>query len=326
MKGLSWVLLYLAAFLPVGFSVFYFSEKNLLSGFIAFSISMLIYTLLIFKDLRFLSFISFFTMFSASFLLLGISGKQTDGAFSNVLDERAFMLSISLLIFFLLINSVFWAKTKHGFKKLISMICITLSVFILAVFGTGSPAFYQNFVYTRVNILILLIFGVFLIIQKKKLPGILGILLSIGILLLSTGMFREKAYTLEEKEQKEVIAYVDPMAKEMFGYYNNKDYANFCKYCGFVLKSMMSKDPITIKDKREASGPYIYFGEPSKVIRKSGRYYVEYPIKFQNVKALMYLTFVIESISSDPSIYGYALSEKQGLHTNSGNENEKDRP
>ncbi len=89
---------------------------------------------------------------------------------------------------------------------------------------------------------------------------------------------------------------------------------------------MISKDPITIKDKRETSGPYIYFDKPDKVIRKSGRYYVEYPVKFQNVKTLMYLTFVIESISSDPSIYGYSLSGKQGLHTNSGNENERDRP
>ena len=326
MKWPSWILLYLAAFLPVGFSVFYFSEKNLPMGFIALSVSMLIYTLLIFKDLRFLSFTSFLTMFLVSLLLLGASGKQTDGVFSNALDEKAFMLSMSFLISFLLINSVFWAKTKQGFKKLIAIICISLSIFMLAAFGTGSPAFYQNFIYTRVNILILSIFGIYLIIKRKRLLGILGILLSIGILLLSTKMFIEKAYPLEEKEKEEVIAYVDPIAKEMWGYYNDEDYANFCKYCGFVLKNMIDKDPITIKDKRKTSGPYIYFGKPDKVVRKSGRYYVEYPVKFQNVKTLMYLTFVIESISSDPSIYGYSLSGEQGLHTSPGNKNERDRP
>jgi hypothetical protein len=314
------------AFIPVGFSVFYFSEKNLLSGFIAFSFSMLIYTLLVFKDLKFLSSVSFLTVFPMSLLMLGITGKQTDGVFSNAPDERAFMLSMPLLLLFVLINSAFLAKTKHGFIKLISLVCIALSVFMLVAFGTNSPAFYQNFVYTRINILILFIFNIYLIIKRKKLVGILGIFLSIGILLLSASMFSDKVYTLEEKEQKEVIAYIDPIGKEMFGYYNKKDYANFCKYCGFFLKNLINKDPVTIKSKREESGPYTYFGEPSKVIRKSGRFYVEYPVKFQNVKDLMYLTFVIENITSNPPIlYGYSLSAKQGLHTNSGNENERDR-
>lgn len=113
-------------------------------------------------------------------------------------------------------------------------------------------------------------------------------------------MFSEKAYTLNDKEQKEVITYIDPIAKEMFSYYNKRDYSNFCKYCGYFLKNIMNKDAITIKDKRETSGPYIYFGDPSKVIRKSGRFYVEYPIKFQNIKDLMYLTFTVENITSDP--------------------------
>lgn len=160
-KKFFWVLLYLATFIPIGFSIFYLSEKNFLSGFIAFSISMLIYTLLIFKNLKFLSSISFVTMFPMSLLMLGITGKQTDGVFSNILDEKAFMLSMSLLILFLLINSVFWAKTKHGIKKLISLVCIAISVFMLVAFGSKSPAYYQNFIYTRVNLLILLIFDIF---------------------------------------------------------------------------------------------------------------------------------------------------------------------
>jgi multisubunit Na+/H+ antiporter MnhC subunit len=308
-KKISWGVLYLAAFVPFGLSILYFSEKNLLSALVASSISMFIYTLLVIKDLRFLSSVSFFTMLFVSLLMLGAAGKQTNGIFPNIADEKAFMLAQPLLIFFLLINSVFWAKTKHGFKKLVSLVLISLFVLMLVTFGLVSPVYYQNFVYTRINILILLIFSIFLIIKKRKVLGILGIFLSIGILLLSVGMFAEKTYTLEDKEQKEVIAFVDPLAKEMFGYYNKEDYNNFCKYCGFVLKNMLSRNPI--KNNRDILGPYIYFGEPSKVIRKGGRYYVEYPVKFQNVKSVTYLTFVVESISSDPSIYGFAFSDKQ---------------
>lgn len=321
-KKISWALLYLAAFIPAGLSLHYFSEKNSLLALIASSISMSIYTLIIIKDLRFLSFISFSTIFFASLLTLGIAGNKTDGIFSSIFDEKAFMLTLPLLIFFLLINSVFWAKTKQGFKKLLSLVSISLSVLALVVFGTGSPAYYQNFIYTRVNILILLIFSIFLIIKRKRFLGILGIFLSVGTLLLSTAMFAEKTYTLEGEEKKEVIAFIDPLAKEMFGYYNKKDYDNFCKYCGSVLKNMLNKNPIN--DKRDLFGPYIHFGEPSEVIRRGGRYYVEYPAKFQNVKNLMYLTFVIENISSDPSIYGFAFSDKQGHHTGPGYETEKD--
>lgn len=321
-KKLSWVLLYLAAFIPVGFSIFYFSEKNLPLAIIASFVSMSIYTLLIIKDLRFLSSVSFFTVLLVTLLILGIAGKQTNGAFANVFDEKAFMLTQSLLTSFLLINSVFWAQ-KQGLKKFTSLVLISIYVLMLAAYGTGSPSYYHNFVYTRINISILLVFSIFLIIKKKKLLGVLGIFLSIGILLLSTAMFAKKAYVLEEKEKKEVIAYVDPMAKEMFGYYNKQDYDNFCKYCGFVLKNMLNKNPI--KKARDVYGSYVYFGEPSNIIRKGGRFYVEYPVKFQNVKALMYLTFVTENISSDPSIYGFAISDKQEQYTDSGYENEKDR-
>ncbi|HEB14121.1 MAG TPA: hypothetical protein ENI09_01795 [candidate division WWE3 bacterium] len=308
-KKVSWVLLYLTAFIPAGFSFYYFSEKNLLSALVAFSISMLIYTLLIIKDLRFLSSISFFTLFFMSLTAFGIAGNKSDVIFSSAFDEKAFMLIMVSALPFFLINSFYWLKTKQGVKKLISLVCIFLVVLMLVIFGTGSPAYYQNFIYTRVNILILSIFSILLIIEKKKILGILGIFLSIGILLLSADMFANKTYTLEDTEQKEIIAYIDPLAKEMFGYYNKKDYDNFCKYCGAVLNNMLIRNPI--KNTRDVLGPYVYFNEPSNVIRKGGRFYVEYPVQFQNGEGLTYLTFVIEDISSDPSIYGFALSDKQ---------------
>lgn len=325
LKKVSWILLYLTGFIPVGLSLYFYTEKNLTFA-IGFSImTLLIYTILIFKNIKILSIVSFFSMLLMFCLMFSFAGARANNVFSSIFDEKIFMLTLSLIIFFLLINSIFWIQTKKGLLKIISIFFTFLSICLLIVWGGSLPDYHQNFVYTRVNILILLLFGIFLIIKKKKLLGILGIFLSIGILLLSTSMFAKKVYTLEDKEKNEVIAYVDPMAKEMFDYYNKKDYDNFCKYCGFALINMMNKDPITIKDKRELSGPYTHFGEPSEVIRKSGRYYVEYPIKFQNVKDQMYLTFVIENISSDPSIYGYALSDKQGLHTGSGDENERDK-
>jgi len=311
-KKISWVLLYLAAFIPVGFSIYYFSERNPLAAIISFSVSMLIYTLLIIKDLRILSSVSFLTMFLVSLLILGIAGSKPDGIFSSVSDEKTFMLSFSVIISFLLVNSLFWAKTKQGLKKFISLTCIFLFVFILAAFGTGSPEYHQNFVYTRVYILILLAFSVFLIVKKKKILGILGIFLSVGILLLSASMFAEKTYIPGDEEQKEVVAFIDPLAKEMFGYYNEEDYDNFCKYCGLVLKGMLAKNPI--KNTREAFGPYVHLGEPGKVIRKGGLYYVEYPIKFQKVENLMYLTFAMENISPDSGIYGFALSGTRNLN------------
>ena len=307
-KKIPWVLLYLAAFIPAGLSIYYFSEKNLPSALISSSISLLIYTILIIKDLKFLSSVSFITMFFVSLIMIGIAGNMADNSFPSAFDEKAFMLTASLILSFFLVSSVYWVRTKQGVKKLMSLACISLAVLMLVIFGTGSPEYYQNFIYTRVNILILFIFSIFLIIKRKKLLGILGIFLSIGVFLLSASMFAEETYTLEDQEQQEVIAYIDPLAKEMFGYYNKEDYDNFCKYCGVVLKNMVIRNPI--KNSRDVLGPYVYFDEPSKVVRKGGRFYVEYPVKFQKEKDLTYLTFVIENISSDLSIYGFAFSDK----------------
>jgi len=122
-------------------------------------------------------------------------------------------------------------------------------------------------------------------------------------------MFSQKTYKLSEQKQKEVLAYVDPIAKEMFSYYNKEDYNNFCKYCGYILKSMLKHNPV--KNNRDVLGPYVYFDKPSSVVRKGGRFYVKYPVKFKNVENIMYLTFVIENISSEPNIYGFSFSNEQ---------------
>jgi hypothetical protein len=310
-KNTAWACLYLAACLSFCFAVFYFSEKNLPSAFIAFPATMLILSILIMKDIKFLSLLSFLTMFAASFLIFAVAAKQVNGIFLSSLDEKIFLLALALILSFLLANSIFWAKTKRGWRKATGLIVMVISVLGLLLFGLSSPNYYQNFIYTRIFILILFILSIFLIKQGKrslKILGILGIFFSIGALLLSAALFAGRTYKLEEREQKAVIAFIDPRAKEMFGYYNEEDYNNFCKYCGPALKYLVVKNPMM--DKREAFGPYIYFGEP-KIKREMGRYYVEYPVKFQNVKDLRYVTFVLESTSPDSTIYGFEVSDKQ---------------
>ena len=183
----------------------------------------------------------------------------------------------------------------------------------LLLFGLSTPTYYQNFIYTRIFILILLILSIFLIKKGKKvlrILGILGIFLSIGALLFSALLFAGRTYLLEEKEQAEVIAFLEPKAKEMFDYYNKEDYNNFCKYCGSGLKYLFVTNISPMMDRRMASGPYMYFGEP-KVKREAGRYYVEYPIKFQNKENFLYITFVLENISPGATIFGFNISDKQ---------------
>ena len=301
------------AFLSFCFAVKYFSEKNLVSAFIVFPISMLAYTILIMKDIKFLGWLSFFTMAGASFMIFAVTGEQVDGAFPSGPDERTFLLAFALILSFLLFNSIFWAKTKRGWKKAIALIFIVLSVLYSLLFGLSSPTYYQNFIYTRIFILILLILSIFLIKKGgkvQKILGILGIFLSIGALLLSALLFAGRTYPLEEKERGEVIAFLEPKAKEMFDYYNKEDYNNFCKYCGSQLKYLFVTNISPLIERRKASGPYTDFGEP-KVKREMGRYYVEYPVKFQNAENLFYITFVLENISPDATIFGFEISDKQ---------------
>lgn len=317
-KKIAWILLYLAAFIPAAFSLYYITVKNLPAALISYAITLALYTLLVFKNLKLLSSVSYFSLLIVSLLINGItldsSDNKTGGIFSSILDEKISMLMLPLFLFFLLVNSVFWVRTKPGAKKLIALAILSISVLMSAI--ANPPSFYQNFIYTRINLAILLIFGIYLFATKKKLLGSLVILLSIGSLLISASMFNEKVYHLDDQEQQTVIAYVDPMAKEMFGYYNKKDFDNFCKYCGFTLRELLKKDPIN--KKRDISGPYINMDEPSQVIRKGGRFYVEYPTKFQNAINLTYLTFVTEGISAEPILYGFSISEQPGKYTQEG--------
>ena len=306
-KKFAWFILYLVAFISASFSLVYFSQKDLAAGLIASLISLLIYTFLITRDFKFLSPVSFFTVPAVSLLILGAVGKQTNGFFGSSENEKIFMVTVPLLILFGLANSVFWAQ-KQRFKKWIGVGGITLSVFMLLVYGTVLPTYYQNFVYTRLSLLILLIFSVFLIFKNKKLLGILSLLITVGALVLSASAFSDKTYALEVKEYEAVLAFTNPKAKEMFEYYNQKDYGNFCKYCGFTLQNMLVKKPISAS--RDAWGPYTSLDGPISIIRRGGSFYVQYKVQFQKVPNLMYVTFQLENINPDSTIYGLSITDK----------------
>jgi len=313
-KGSLWVSLYLTGLLAAIFSISYFSEKDLNAALLSLSISIIVYTFLVMKDLKFLSLFSFITMILMSLMILGIAGNQVDGNFSSAFDEKAFLLSFALILSFFMVNCVFWIKTKRDWKKPMSLFFVALVVLILFVFGTGSPNYHQNFVYTRIFISIFFIFSIFLIMERKKslrIFGILGIFLSIGLLLMSAAMFAAKTYVIEGDEWDSVYAFINPKAEEMLGCYNQNDFDNFCNHCSLELKNNFEIDSSAIRNWRSVYGRYLNLEKP-EIVRSIGFYYIEYPVRFQNVEDLFYLTFMLSDISPESTIYGFNLSNEKG--------------
>ena len=196
------------------------------------------------------------------------------------------------------------------------MIFIIFATMLLLVFGFNLPTFYQNFVYTRIFILISFAFSVFLIMRKKiilRIIGILGIFVSIGCLLLTASFLASKVYTLGGEDKQEVIDFIDPKAKEMITDYNNGDLSKetFCKYCGFTLLNTLYEGEEKLPIIRESYGKGRLLDEPY-VSRFSGRFFIEYPVKFENYENVQYLVFVLEGISSDNEVFGFYISTEQG--------------
>jgi len=313
-KSSLWIGLYLVGLLAVIFSIASFPEKDLNAALLFFSASIIIYTFLIIKDLKFLSLFSFITMIPISLVILGTAGNQVNGNFSNAFDEKAFLLSFALVLSFFIVNCVFWIKTRRDWKKLMSLFFIALILLILFVFGTGSPNYHQNFVYTRIFISIFFIFSIFLIMERKKslrVFGILGIFLSIGLLLMSAVMFAAKTYVIEGDEWDSVYTFINPKAEEMLGCYNQNDFDNFCNHCSVQLKNSFEIDSSAMKNWRSMYGQYLNLEKP-EIIRARGFYYIEYPVKFQNVEDIFYLTFMLSDVSPESTIYGFNLSSERG--------------
>jgi len=212
-KNILWSVLYLVGLILFCAAIAYFSGANLLGAFISFPLFMVIFTFIIMKNVKVFSVLSFVTLLLTSFLVFSVAAKQKDGIFLSSADEMAFMLTFSTIIAFVLVNAIFWSKTKKGWKKIVAIILAVFSVLFLVIFGATSPNFSQNFVYTRIFLALIFVLSVYLIMTKKvvlKIFGILGILLSIGLLLFSALLFAGQTYTLEEAEQAKVAAHNCP--------------------------------------------------------------------------------------------------------------------
>ena len=271
---------------------------------------------MIFKNYKVLSPLSSITLILTSILILGLSSNSEVGNFETANSEKLFMISFALVLFFYIVMGIFWYMKDRVWKKVIAIIFIIIATFILFSYGLILPAFYQNFVYTRLFILIIFLFSVFLIIRGKiifRIFGILGIFLSIGILLLSAFTLSTKVYTLEGDDKGEVVEFIDIKAKEMLSYYNEDIFTQdiFCKYCGPTLSNALYSDLYNLPNIKESYGDYKNIEEPY-VYRAGGMFYIEYPVKFEKVEDTQYVIFVLEGISSENDIFGFAISDKLG--------------
>jgi len=308
LKHITWISLYLAAFFTFCYSVFCFTERSLVGAFVALLIFMSIYTLMVIKDIKFFSPLAYFSLLVTAFFTFAVSANQVDGRFLSIKDEQSFLLTLALILVFVLFNSLCWVKTKPGWKKNVGLTLVVLSVLALLLFGTSSPNYFQNFVYTRIFILILLILSIYSIFKKKTLIrifGILGVIISVSALFLGAALFVAQTYQLDEQEQQEVLAFLDPKINEMFDYYNKEDYENFCKYCGSDLQMINIGNPMI--NNKETLGDFEYFGQP-QIKYEASFYFVEYPVKFEK-SDIYYLTFLLQDISAAGTIYGFTISE-----------------
>ncbi len=300
-----WFFLYFAAFFPMGFAFYYASEKNLLLMFVASTISLLIYTLLIIKNLKFWSSLAFFTLILT---VLSISGTGVEDLL-NANDEKIFLTLIPLQLSFVIIGSIFWVRKESSIlKKLIALIPISISIALLVAFGTNPPDYYQNFIYGRITFLPLAAFSIFLLTRKKWILGTLGLILVVGGLYSGATLFQRKAYTLGEAEEAMVLTATTPIAKEMLGYYNRKDFTNFCNRCSYSLLERLEES--SLEPYRDYYGPYTSLGTPTTVIWQGGYHYVKYPIRFQKKEKQMYIIFQMGGIPASPSVEGFSFFEE----------------
>ncbi|MFA6132174.1 MAG: hypothetical protein WC702_03925 [Patescibacteria group bacterium] len=312
-KNILWAGVYLAGLLAFCFAAMYFSQKDLLGAFIAFPIFMLLFTIIVMKDVKIFSVLSFVTMLLTAFMVFAVAAEQKNGIFLSAEAEKVFMIVFPIILSFVLVNGIFWGKTKQSWKRLVGFILSGFSVFFLLVFGMSSPNYSENFIYTRIFLIILFILSVYLIRTKKrnlKITGILGVVLSIIALILSALLFAGQTYTPVEKQEAEIIAFIDPKVKEMFAAYNNDDYDNFCKYCGADLMAMNAVSPMI--DKKADLGNLVSFGEP-KISQVMDFYYVEYQVRFEKQASTFYLSFMLTDFSEGSTIYGFSVFDQPDL-------------
>ena len=292
-------------------SVYFFSEANMSMAMYIYIAIVVISSFLVFSNIKVLSDISLFLMLPISFLILASSAIPSEGVVADVTGEKYIMMILALAIVFFLVNCTYWVISKDGWRKTISIIFIIISLLIAILFGLISTDYYQNFIYTRLFVLILFLFSLFAAIKTKKFMkifGILGIFASIVILFLSAILFNVEVYTVEGKDKEKIVENVDSKAREMLEYYNDKDVNNFCKYCSPDLVTQFQTDTSVITNMRDSYGAYTEIGEVD--IKSIGTtFYVQYPISLENSNAQYYL--ILTLMSTDSDIYGFAITTEK---------------
>jgi len=308
-KYLKWII-YLSAIFFTVLSAVFLGKDNLIPAMGFLIISFAAYAFLIIKDYKFLSVVAFITLILSILTVMGIvSGDVSSGGFLTTEYEKTYYLILSVLMIFI-IPFCTHLITAQGWRKTLSRIFLIISVALLFTMGTASPNFYNNFMYTRIFIAIALIYSIYSIFRKEKLPrigGIIGILASLGALVFGAIMFSAQIYTIEGTEKTEVINFIEPKVQDMFQAYNQGDYQNFCKHCVDSLRTEFSKE--NLESLQSMYGLYISHEKPT-VIRTGGSYHIDYIVKFEKMN-LIYFTLTIEQADPENTIYGFNLSPEQ---------------
>ncbi|MDD4382505.1 MAG: hypothetical protein PHE21_04180 [Candidatus Dojkabacteria bacterium] len=316
-KGLALrIILYIIPYILFFVSVYFFTVQNMLLFFIISAIGFGIYLFLIIKNYKVISPLSSVTFIIMLFLILAVSISGEGGIQANVLNERNYMLGVAFVSFFNLFVGMVWYLKPQKWKKILAVIYLVIINILLISFSLIPIYFYSNFIYTRIFIILYFLFNVFMIIKGKvvfRIFGIIGIFLSIGCLVFSAMSLSTQVFTLVDQEREEVFEFANPKVVEMIDYYNDNQLSQdkFCKYCGTTLKTTLYSNSENFYDLREQYGKVTSVEDPV-IYRAVGQFYVEYPVKFKNIKETQYMIFVIENIDTDSTIFGFAITSQLG--------------
>jgi len=311
-KSSKWFL-YLFALTTSVLSANYSQEENLIYTLVFIFISLSSYVFLIIKDFKFLSGLSYISLILFFLCIMGNFNDGTSERFINAESEKIFYLMFGLAGLYMTALYLYLLTTS-GWRKKLSFIFLGLVILLLLIFGINSPSFYDNFIYTRILVGIVFLLSILLIFKKGKmwrLGGIIGIGVSLLGFLMGAIMFSAQIYEIGEAEKEKVLNFANPKVQEMFRYYNQRDFENFCIYCSDDLKFKFVKGLQEFASSRDSNGRYVSHEKPN-ITRSKGFYYVEYPVKFGNIADFSYFTIMLDGIDPEDMIYGFNISPNKG--------------
>lgn len=314
-KSLKWVLYFLSIFFVTA-SVKFFQKENLTYALAFLIVSFAAYSFLIIKDFKFLSVVSYITLVLSIIIIIGLGGggASDEISFATANYEKTFYITLGILTPLILVLCMYLIK-MGGWRRTLSHIFLVINFIILIATGTISPAFHNNFIYTRISIGIIFIYSIYLIFKKEKLPrikGIVGILGSVIALLISSFYFSEQTYVIVDEEREEMINFIEPKAQEMFQSYNQRDFENFCKHYTESFRDVFTEEDF--QDLQNMYGNYISRQKEPDILFTDGTYYIEYTVKFGLMDPI-YFTFLVDmdEFTPDGGIRGFNSSPEQAL-------------